>query len=463
LGGQIQLSSRVGVGSTFSIILPEVYQSSEPRASSQAAAPEAAPVRQPAAPRRPRSASLDDDRERLKAGRRTILIVEDDERFTRVLIELAHRHDFQALVAMTSSEALSLASEYSPNAVVLDIGLPDHSGLAVLDRLKSDIQTRHIPVHVISAYDYMQAALSLGAVGYLMKPVQPEQLEEAFARLESRLTQKVRRVLIVEDHPAQRLAVAQLLASNDVKTVEAASMAECLEKLQRDTFDCMILDVELPDGTAFSLLDRLSRENRYAFPPIIVYTGRELSLEEEEHLRRYAQSVIIKGAKSPERLLDEVTLFLHQVISTLPAEQRAMLEQARHRDTVLEGRRILLAEDDVRNVFALTSLFDPTGAQLVVARNGREALEALERSIQPGGQPIHLVLMDVMMPEMDGHRAMREIRKRTEWAKLPIIAITAKATKQDQEEALDAGANDYMAKPLDVDKLLSLVRVWIPR
>jgi CheY-like chemotaxis protein len=296
-----------------------------------------------------------------------------------------------------------------------------------------------------------------------MKPVMRQQLVDAFRQLETRLTQKLRRVLLVEDDPVQLDALRQLMDSRDVETLGVGSAADCLAQLKSSTFDCMVLDISLPDASGFSLLETLSANDAYSFPPVIVYTGRELDADEEQKLRRYSKSIIIKGAKSPERLLDEVTLFLHQVVSDLPPEKQQMLEIARSRDAALEGRRVLMAEDDVRNIFALTSLLEPLGLKLEIARNGREALEALERSHTGKMPSIDLVLMDVMMPEMDGLTAMREIRKRPEWKSLPIIALTAKAMKNDQERCLEAGANDYLAKPIDVDKLLSLIRVWMPR
>jgi CheY-like chemotaxis protein len=402
-----------------------------------------------------------DDRERLAGGQRSILIVEDDLPFAYILRDLSHEMKFQCLIATTAAEALSAAAQYSPSAVILDVGLPDASGLSVLDRLKQDVRTRHIPVHVVSMHDYTEAALALGAVGYALKPLKREDLVEAVRRLEGRLAETMRRVLIVEDDAVQRESLGRLLGSRAVETVGVSSAAECLEHLRSAVFDCMVLDLSLPDQSGFSLLETISREDRYSFPPVIVYTARDLTPNEEQQLRRYSKSIIIKGAKSPERLLDEVTLFLHRVVSELPPEQQRMLEKARSRDAVLEGRQILVAEDDVRNIFALTSLLEPRGAKVQIARNGREALEALERSSQNGG--IDLVLMDIMMPEMDGLAATREIRKHPEWSKLPIIALTAKAMKNDQEQILAAGANDYMAKPIDIDQFLSLVRVWMPR
>jgi CheY-like chemotaxis protein len=271
------------------------------------------------------------------------------------------------------------------------------------------------------------------------------------------------RVLIVEDDATQRESVRKLLGSKDVETVAVGTAADCLAKLKESTFDCMVLDLSLPDASGYSLLETLSLEDAYSFPPVIVYTGRDLSSDEEQRLRRYSKSIIIKGAKSPERLLDEVTLFLHKVVADLPPEQQKMLELSQNRDTVLERKRILIVEDDIRNVYALTSIFEPRGAVIEIARNGREALTMLDKFMSDPGQEIDLILMDVMMPEMDGLTATREIRQRKEWKKLPVIMLTAKAMKDDQERCLEAGANDYMAKPLDVEKLLSLVRVWMPR
>jgi len=316
---------------------------------------------------------------------------------------------------------------------------------------------------VVSASDFSERAYSMGAFGYMLKPVERERLVEALQKLENKLSQKLRRVLVVEDDMAQLESLCKLLTSQDVETVGVRSAAECLEKLKQSTFDCMVLDLSLPDASGFSLLETLSTHDAYAFPPVIVYTGRELESDEEQQLRRYSKSIIIKGAKSPERLLDEVSLFLHQVVSELPPDRQKMLERARSRDAALEGKSILVAEDDVRNVFALSSILEPRGAKVRIARNGREAILALERTKEARGENVDLVLMDIMMPEMDGLTSIKEIRKRSEWKKLPIIALTAKAMKNDQEECLHAGANDYMAKPLDVDKLLSLIRVWMPR
>ncbi len=466
LGGAIELESTPGEGSVFTIVLPQQFDLAR-----VIAAPLAVPVAPMPFESSPkpipqagieRIRQVEDDRDKVNAKSRSILVVEDDESFARILYDLVHELDFLCLIASTAEEAMEVVKQYLPSAVILDVGLPDHSGLAVLDQMKRNTRTRHIPVHVVSAGDHAQTAFSLGAIGYMIKPVKREEIMDALKQLESKFEQHMRRVLIVEDDPVQRDSVAKLISTLDAETVEAGSASECLERLKETTFDCMVLDLTLPDATGYSLLETLSREDAYSFPPVIVYTGRDLSSDEELKLRRYSKSIIIKGAKSPERLLDEVTLFLHQVVSELPHEQQKMLEKAHNRDAVLEGRKILVVEDDVRNVYALTSILEPRGAVVLIARNGREAITMLDKT-DPEMTTIDLVLMDVMMPEMDGMTATRIIRKNARWKNLPIIMLTAKAMKDDQERCLESGANDYMAKPLDVEKLLSLVRVWMPR
>ena len=467
LGGTIHIRSQEGKGSTLTVTLPLAYDPAivAPRAPVGNAVP-LAPAAS-AAPSQPTAllprAIVEDDRAMPSDERRILLVVEDDQTFAAILRDLAREMGFRSLVAGTAQDALNLAQQFMPSAIVLDVGLPDQSGLSVLDRLKRDVRTRHIPIHIVSGDDYTETALSLGAVGYMLKPVQREQLVEVLHKLEAKLTQGVRRVLIVEDNEVQREAVAKLLTSHDVETVSAGTAAETLALLKDQTFDCMVLDLSLPDASGYSLLETISQEDTHSFPPVIVYTGRVLASDEEEKLRRYSKSIIIKGAKSPERLLDEVSLFLHQVVSELPDEQQKMIRKARHRDALLEGRRILIVEDDVRNVYALTNILEPRGALIQIARNGQEALDALEKSSADDVSKIDLVLMDVMMPVMDGLTATRAIRKNADWKKLPIITLTAKAMPDDQQRCIDAGANDYMAKPLDVEKLLSLVRVWMPR
>ena len=464
LGGELRLTSELGRGSTFTVLLGETLAAPSATVASEPMPSEPAAVgAKPAAPSKRPWPTIPDDREQLHPSGRVILVVEDDPRFAEVLANLAREKNFQCLVTGSAEEALTLAREHLPSAVLLDVNLPDGSGLFVLERLKHHARTRHIPVHIVSGSDYVEKAMAMGAIGYLLKPVPREKISEALQALELRLTHRLRRVLVVEDDEVQRGALCQLLASREVEAIGARSAEDCLTQLRASTFDCMVLDLSLPDASGFSLLKKINDDDSYPFPPVIIYTGRELSADEEQALRRYSKSIIIKGAKSPERLLDEVALFLHQVVAELPAEQQRMIEKARSREAALEGRRVLLVEDDVRNIFAITSLLEPLGLALEIARNGREALAALDCVRDRKKPPIDLVLMDIMMPEMDGLTAMRAIRQQPEWQKLPIIALTAKAMPNDQEQCVQAGANDYLAKPLDVEKLLSLIRVWMPR
>ncbi|MET0126420.1 MAG: response regulator [Pseudomonas caspiana] len=469
LGGSITVTSEPGQGSIFSLILPEQYVEPVQLEYGQAPAPIAAPVAPlqvftpqplaaPAAPARAPVPTFADDREKLPSTKRCILVIEDEVAFAKILFDLAHELGYHCLVAHAADDGFNLAAQFTPDAILLDMRLPDHSGLTVLQRLKELAPTRHIPVHVISVEDRQEAAMHMGAVGYAVKPTTREELKDVFAKLESKLTQKVKRILLVEDDALQRDSIARLIGDDDIEITAVGFAQDALDLLRDNIYDCMIIDLKLPDMLGNDLLKRMSTDEICSFPPVIVYTGRNLTRDEETELLKYSRSIIIKGARSPERLLDEVALFLHKVESQLSNERQKMLKTARSRDKVFEGRRILVVDDDVRNIFALTSALEHKGAVIEVARNGIEAISKLNEI-----EDIDLVLMDVMMPEMDGYEATIEIRKDPRWRKLPIIAVTAKAMKDDQERCLQAGSNDYLAKPIDLDRLFSLIRVWLPK
>jgi CheY-like chemotaxis protein len=472
LGGAISVRSTPDAGSTFTLEVP-----CDPKAADRGGAArarttqpgafdlivDAPPLPAPAMPAAPAPAgaptsrSIADDRHQ-RTRDRIILVIEDDCQLASILYGLAHECGFDCMHAGSAGEALRLAHEFRPHGILLDIGLPDASGLSVLGQLKSDPATRHIPIHMLSGEDHARAALEMGAVGYALKPVAQDDLLAAIGKLEEKSHARLRRILLVEDNAAQRESLALMLKADDIEITMAGTVAEALQHVSETTFDCIVTDLMLPDASGHELLQKMAEGGKFSFPPVIVYTGRSLSRDEEQRLRRYSHSIIIKGAKSPERLLDEVTLFLHRVETALPPAQQQLLRQARQRDTSFENRRILLVEDDVRNVYALSSVLEPLGVHLYIARNGKEALDCL-----PKHEDIDLVLMDLMMPEMDGLTATREIRKQPKWRKLPIIALTAKAMADDRRNCLDAGANDYIAKPIDVDKLIALCRIWMPK
>jgi len=459
LGGSIEVESAAGKGSRFTLILPLAFNelSRIPEEPVEADFRKG-PIAEKTLFGKPSPLPFEDDRTKLDKAGRTILVIEDDVAFAKILFNLAHELDFKCIVAQGADEGFEMALEYSPNAIALDIKLPDHMGLTVLDRLKENPKTRHIPVQVMSIVDYSKVCLQMGAIGFMLKPVKHDAIKKAFGKLETKFSKKINRVLIVEDDERQRTGIAHLIADEGIEITAVGLAKEAIAELKKTVFDCVIMDLNLPDISGDELLEQMTSEEFAALPPVIIYTGCSLSRDQEDSLKRFAKSIIVKGARSPEILFDEVTLILHRVESKMSSTQRKMIKTVRSHQQIFKGRKILVVDDDIRNIFALTSALEQKGATVLTGRNGHEALARLDQDPQ-----IDLVLMDIMMPEMDGYEATRRIRKQKRFAELPIIAVTAKAMKDDQEKCIEAGTNDYVSKPVDIDKLLSLLRVWVPQ
>jgi CheY-like chemotaxis protein len=400
-----------------------------------------------------------DDREMIEEGDRTVLIVENDQNFARVLLDMARDKGFKAVVELDGEAGLTAAREVRPDAITLDVDMPGMNGLEVLDRLKRDPETRHIPVHIISGVEQKREGLKAGAMAYLTKPVSKEALDSAFSRISSFIDTVPKSLLVVEDNDAQRQSIVELIAHDDVDIVAVGSAEDALLQLENKHFDCMVLDLGLKGGmTGFDLLEKVKSDAEKADLPIIIYTGRELSPQDETRIKKYAETIILKDVKSPERLLDETALFLHRIEAKLPEQKRKMLEHLHDADSVVAGKKVLVVDDDVRNIFSLTSMLEDHGMVVRFAENGKQALEQLKKD-----QDVDAVLMDIMMPEMDGYETTRAIREIERFKSLPIIALTAKAMKGDREKCIAAGASDYITKPVDTDQLLSLLRVWLYR
>jgi len=387
-----------------------------------------------------------------------VLVIENDQNFAKVLLDMARDKGYKGVVELDGEAGLKAAREIRPDAITLDIDMPGMDGLQVLDRLKRDPETRHVPVHIISGVEEKREGLKAGAIAFLAKPVSKEGLDEAFGRISSFIDRVPKNLLVVEDNESQRQSIVELIAHDDVDITAVASAEEALAKLHEKHFDCMVLDLGLKTGdmSGFDLLERVKSDEDNHDLPIIIYTGKELNQEEETRIKKYAETIILKDVKSPERLLDETALFLHRVEAKLPEQKRKMLEHLHDADSVVAGKSVLVVDDDVRNIFSLTSMLEDHGMVVRFAENGKQALDQLKKDPN-----VDVVLMDVMMPEMDGYETTRAIRNIDQFKTLPIIALTAKAMKGDREKCIAAGASDYITKPVDTEQLLSLLRVWL--
>ncbi|WP_420832225.1 HAMP domain-containing protein [Rhizobium cauense] len=459
LGGEIQLRSSPGSGSAFTLFLPLSYGG----ASGSRITAEQSNVIQLSEIATNRHGNkpiekLIDDRDEVVAGEMVLLVVEDDPHYARVLMDLAHDRGFKVIVAQRGSDALTLAQDYLPTAISLDIFLPDMLGWSVLSQLKQNVATRHIPVQIISLDDDRQHGLTRGAFGFLSKPTDSDGLGEALSRLKTYALSRRRRLLVVEDNEAERVSVMSLLGHEDIDIETVGSGSEALAALKREPADCVVLDLTLPDMSGFEVLEQIRDDIDIGEVPVVVFTGRELSPEDDSRLHSMARSVVVKGVESPERLLDETALFLHRVVAELPPEKQKMLADLHTSDEDLVGEVVLLVDDDARNIFALSSVLERRGMRVFTATTGSEALEVLEKN-----ETVALVLMDIMMPGMDGYETTAAIRAQPRFQRLPILALTAKAMKGDREKCLEAGASDYLAKPVNTEQLLSALRMWLHR
>jgi CheY-like chemotaxis protein len=401
---------------------------------------------------------LEDDRKDVQPGDAVLLIVEDDVHYARILCDLSREKGFKVLVALRGAEALSLAREYHPTAISLDVSLPDMLGWTVLNHLKQDPTTRHIPVQMLTMDEDWHHGLSHGAFAFVTKPTTTEGLNAAISRIREYSSPRRKRLLVVEDEPAQQVSIEALLGHDDIDVKVASTGAQALELVNSEPFDCAVLDLRLPDMSGFELLERLSEIKGGTELPVVVFTGKDLSPDEDARLHMLARSVIVKDVESPERLLDETALFLHRVVADLPEDKRKLLDRLHRSDEALVGRKVLIVDDDIRNIFALSSVLERRGMTVLTAGTGREAIATVEST-----SDLAIVLMDIMMPEMDGYETMQVIRQNPQFRRLPIIALTAKAMKGDREKCLEAGASEYLAKPVNTEQLLSACRMWLHR
>jgi CheY-like chemotaxis protein/two-component sensor histidine kinase len=459
LGGEIHLTSAPGRGSTFTLYLPLKYSGPTvaPRGQLPATAHGVLPTLQVATPERTIE-QIPDDRLNVEAGDTILLIVEDDPHYARVLVDLARDKGFKVLLAMRGDDALDLAKQYQPTAVSLDVFLPDMLGWNVLSQLKQNALTRHIPVQIITLDEDRQHGLARGAFSFVTKPTTREGISEALTKIKDFSQPRRRRLLVVEDNAAEQMSIHELLGHDDIEIVNAGTGRQALDIMRQQACDCVVLDLRLPDMSGFEVLECMRAEAALADVPVVVFTGRELSANEDAQLHTMARSIVVKGVESPERLLDETALFLHRVFTDLPVEKQRMLERLNSSDEDLVGRTVLLVDDDSRNIFALSSVLERRGMHVLTATTGSEAIALVNET-----PALALVLMDIMMPEMDGYQTIENVRRNPAYRRLPIIALTAKAMKGDREKCLEAGASDYLAKPVNTEQLLSALRMWLHR
>jgi len=459
LGAEIKLISKINEGSTFSLIIP--LEIINPQEVSEPYNKTGADFNIPGSEHDPKYLNhpgIADDRDKITTGDAILLIIEDDLQFASILVEQANKKGFKCLMAASGEDGLNLAARYKPHAIILDMGLPGINGQQVLTELKANPSVRHIPVHIISANDPSTEAIKAGAIECLVKPIGKKELEEAFNRIENFVSRKIKNVLLIEDNENSRKALRILIGKEDIRCFEAETGKMALEIYQQNHIDCVVLDLGLPDMSGFDLINKMENINGKDRAPVIVYTGKELTKEENTELQKHSKTIIIKGIKSEERLLDETALFLHRTITSLPKSKQLNINNLYNKEDIFNDKKILLVDDDSRNVFALSKILIERGMEIIKAENGKYALETLDNH-----PDIDLVLMDIMMPEMDGYEAMRQIRSQKKYQGLPVIALTAKAMNNDKQKCIDAGANDYIAKPIDVERLLSLMRVWMSK